>query len=92
MILHELGTNAVKYGALSNDKGIVRLDWASAGASEQRTFKLQWLESGGPAVTPPTRKGFGSNMIERALRGQHGRVEFCYAAEGLTCNIEIALL
>jgi two-component system CheB/CheR fusion protein len=92
MILHELGTNAVKYGALSNDKGIVRLDWASAGASEQRTFKLQWLESGGPAVTPPTRKGFGSNMIERALRGQHGRVEFRYAAEGLTCNIEIALL
>jgi PAS domain S-box-containing protein len=91
MILHELGTNAVKYGALSNDTGHVRLDWAPAVAGEQRWFKLQWLESGGPAVTPPTRKGFGSNMIERALRGQHGRVEFRYAAEGLTCNIEIAL-
>ena len=63
MALHELATNAVKYGALSNDTGRVRIEWqVSAGE-----FSFTWTESGGPEVVFPTRSGFGSRMIERAL-------------------------
>jgi two-component sensor histidine kinase len=62
MALHELATNAVKYGALSNDTGIVDINWEIDGE-----FVLTWTESGGPEVAQPTRSGFGSRMIERAL-------------------------
>jgi PAS domain S-box-containing protein len=63
LALHELATNAVKYGALSNDTGIVTINWTV----EAGMFHLVWTESGGPPVHEPTRRGFGSRMIERAL-------------------------
>lgn len=67
MALHELATNAAKYGALSNDAGTVRVDWAIRPLNGARELKLTWVEDGGPAVREPTRKGFGSRLIQRNL-------------------------
>ncbi|MEP7007875.1 MAG: CheR family methyltransferase, partial [Sphingomonas bacterium] len=66
MILHELATNAVKYGALSIPTGVVAISWRIEGEREQRVL-LDWNESGGPDVTPPTRKGQGMRFIERGM-------------------------
>lgn len=68
MALHELATNGVKYGALSGDSGRVRIEWSIAGD----TFDFLWTETGGPTVSVPTKTGFGSRMIERALEGSVG--------------------
>ncbi len=65
LILHELGTNAVKYGALSNDTGRIEISWALDEAGEVAT--LEWRERGGPRVEAPTRQGFGSSLIRRSL-------------------------
>lgn len=74
MTLHELATNAVKYGAFSNDKGAVDLSWAVNSAASPPTFSMTWRESGGPPVAPPQRTGFGTRMIstmtERALEAE----------------------
>lgn len=91
MALHELGTNAVKYGALSGNGGKVEIQWALDGSDTQPCLAFCWRESGGPSVTPPERRGFGSRMIERALKGQQGSARFDFAHEGLTCLIEVAL-
>ncbi|MHB2169711.1 PAS domain S-box protein [Alsobacter sp. R-9] len=91
MALHELSTNAVKYGALSNDRGRVRLNWTSAGTQPDR-FHLQWIESGGPTVRVPEKRGFGSRLIEHILASDlDGRVEFRFLPEGVTCAIEGAV-
>jgi PAS domain S-box-containing protein len=88
MALHELCTNAMKYGALSVPGGEVRLGWT---VSEGR-LALVWEENGGPAVTPPKRRGFGTRMIERALAGDaSGRATLDFRPEGLICRIEAAL-
>ena len=85
MALHELCTNASKYGALSNESGQVSLGWA---VTESHKVILTWRESGGPPVVPPSDKGFGSRMIERALAADLGAtVTFDYAPAGLTCTI-----
>lgn len=68
LVLHELATNAVKYGALSNDAGRLTVEWVPEGADGRRGI-LRWTETGGPDVPPPVRKGFGSRLIERALGG-----------------------
>ena len=67
MILHELGTNAVKSGAFSNAEGVVSVKWELSAGRDR--LRLQWRESGGPPVQPPRRRGFGSVMIERAMEG-----------------------
>ena len=83
MALHELATNALKYGALSNASGLVHINWDYVAAAEPG-FTLQWLEEGGPEVTPPTRKGFGDTviryMVEEAVQG---KVELEYRTSGL---------
>ena len=66
MALHELATNAAKYGALSNHDGRVNIAWR-AGGGVKPTFEMSWLEDGGPSVTPPTRKGFGHSIIGRLV-------------------------
>ena len=81
MAVHELGTNAVKYGALSNDEGRIAVDWHSA----KDRLVFHWRESGGPAVSQPTHRGFGSNLIQRAMAG----AQFDYAPGGLRCSLEI---
>lgn len=71
LALHELATNAAKYGALSNRDGFVALTWQIDGPANDR-FELCWEEHGGPAVTKPTRRGFGSRMLDRALPAELG--------------------
>ena len=68
MALHELGTNAAKYGALSVASGRVEVAWNTMRRADERWLQLRWQESGGPAVAPPTRRGFGSKLIEEALK------------------------
>lgn len=69
LALHELGTNAIKYGALSNDTGRIRIRWATDGAPDP-TFTLEWVERGGPPVDPPRRKGFGTRLVEAATAAE----------------------
>jgi two-component system CheB/CheR fusion protein len=85
MAVHELGTNAVKYGALSNEEGHIAIDWKGTG--NRMTF--HWKETGGPAVTAPSRRGFGTNLIQRAMAGDQGAASFDYAADGLKGTLEI---
>jgi len=72
MILHEIATNAAKYGALSNDSGTVALDWEVIEEDNGRKLRLIWTEAGGPPVTAPVQRGFGSRLIERSARDQLG--------------------
>jgi len=90
LIFHELATNALKYGALSKPDGRVALDWAYD--AENRALRLTWTESGGPPVATPTRRGFGSRLIERSLRGEmKGAATMDYRPEGLVCVMQVTL-
>jgi PAS domain S-box-containing protein len=91
LAIHELATNAIKYGALSAPTGKVRISWmldGNAGASSQ--LSLNWIEQGGPPATPPSRKGFGHvvivDMIERSL---NGKVAVEFAVEGLKWSVSM---
>jgi two-component sensor histidine kinase len=90
LVLHELATNAAKYGALSVPEGRVAIAWDLAGADNgERRFRMSWRESGGPPVTPPARNGFGhvviSEMVASSLRGD---VTLDYAESGLAWAID----
>ncbi|RZL83598.1 MAG: PAS domain S-box protein [Sphingomonas sp.] len=89
MALHELATNAAKYGALSTANGTVAIGWNLTRQDEARRFSFSWIEEGGPPVTPPTRTGFGSRMIERVM-AQHirGSARIDYRPEGVTFTID----
>ena len=88
MALHELATNALKYGALSADGGLVSVRWS---ATDER-FRLRWEENGGPTVVAPKRKGFGSRMIEQALALElKGDVRIDYLPSGVVCTIDSPL-
>ena len=91
MGLHELATNAAKYGALSNDTGTVHLTWRVGQAEDGRRVKLIWQESGGPTVRPPSRKGFGSLLLEQALKSELGQASLEYRPEGVVCSVELAV-
>jgi PAS domain S-box-containing protein len=88
MAVHELCTNAAKYGALSAESGHVDITWSDADGR----LRWQWRERGGPPVMQPTRTGFGSRMIERALAMQlSGQVTIEYRPTGLVCRIDAPL-
>ena len=72
MIVHEIATNAAKYGALSNDTGTVALDWEVIAENGKPRLRLIWTEAGGPHVVAPVQRGFGSRLIERSARDQLG--------------------
>lgn len=92
MAAHELTTNALKYGALSVPKGKVTVNWRVDGPSDLRNLELEWVETDGPPVTVPTKRGFGSRMIERGLASQlRGTVSLNFATLGLTCTIRAPL-
>jgi PAS domain S-box-containing protein len=87
--LHELATNAAKYGALSVPDGYVQVEWSRA--ADGRVV-LRWTEANGPAVSPPTHQGFGTRVMEKMITGQTGgRIRFDWHAEGLTCEITLPL-
>jgi two-component sensor histidine kinase len=92
LALHELATNAGKYGALSNDAGRVDIRWGT----EDETFTMSWTERGGPPVSPPQRRGFGATVMESMVeRIVNGRAQLDYARSGvawrLTCPAANAL-
>jgi two-component sensor histidine kinase len=92
MILHEIATNAAKYGALSSDGGKITIDWKQLPESSPPKLQMTWVESGGPRVTAPTRKGFGSRLIERGARDQlGGSATADFLPTGVVYTIECAL-
>lgn len=98
LALHELVTNATKYGALSNDAGRVHLTWTIDDGDEDRDgtgekrFRMVWRETGGPVVHPPSRRGFGSVMVERTLRSYvRGETTARYHADGLVFELDAPL-
>ncbi|MBT0668549.1 response regulator [Novosphingobium profundi] len=88
LILHELATNANKYGALSNENGTVALTWTRQG----EWLSLVWKERGGPRVAPPTRRGFGSTLIEGSLASDGARIVADYAPDGVCWQLEVPLV
>jgi two-component sensor histidine kinase len=80
--MHELGTNALKYGAWSNEAGSVDVSWMIEGASDDSLLVLAWDEHEGPPVTAPSGKGFGSKLIRLGLTGTGG-VDVDYSPDGL---------
>jgi PAS domain S-box-containing protein len=89
LVLHELVTNAAKYGALSVAQGAVELSWEVAGDDSDRRALLTWKEQGGPRVSSPDHEGFGSTLIERSLPG--ATVDRRFEPEGLVCTIDLPL-
>ena len=72
LAIHELATNAAKYGALSGNGGEVAIVWSNKRTGDDRGFRFSWTESGGPSVTAPRKKGFGTRLIERVLAAHFG--------------------
>jgi PAS domain S-box-containing protein len=88
LTLHELATNAAKYGALSRGGGVVDLAWSREGGR----LVLTWTEHGGPVVEPPSRHGFGCTLIEQSVsHGLGGTAELTFPPEGVRCRIELPL-
>lgn len=86
VILHELATNAAKYGALSAAKGQVDLKWSH---EADGWLHVRWTETGGPAVQKPKRKGFGGRVTEQLIAQLKGKTRFDWRAEGLVCEITL---
>ncbi len=91
--MHELFTNALKFGALSGERGRVDVGWRIAGSGTLRPrLQLHWRESGGPVVSEPSHRGFGMRMLERGLaRELAGTVKLYFAAGGLDCRVDAPL-
>jgi PAS domain S-box-containing protein len=92
MALHELTTNAAKHGALSAHDGKVDIDWTVRNESGRRTLAIDWVESGGPAVTETPRRGFGARLLEIVLPGQiQARTRIDYPADGVRVHCAVPL-
>ena len=92
MIVHEIATNAAKYGALSNDNGTVTLDWEVIEEADGRKLRMIWTEAGGPHVSAPVQRGFGSRLIERSARDQlGGEATVDFLPRGVVCTVTCAL-
>ncbi|WP_205790211.1 PAS domain-containing protein [Microvirga makkahensis] len=89
MALQELATNAGKYGALSNVTGMIRVTWEVDDLQVPARLHLQWREAGGPIVAPPTRRGFGTRLIERSLaQDLNGEAQILFAVTGVVCTVD----
>lgn len=92
MAIHELGTNAIKYGALSNGAGAVSVEWEIRSEADRPRLRVVWQEAGGPPVALPRRRGFGSRMIEQGLSADlDGEVALVFEPAGLRCIIDAPL-
>lgn len=88
LLIHELTTNAAKYGALSVASGKVSVVWSA----DEQNLEFHWQESGGPTVAPPDRPGFGSRMIERVVAGElNGKLNADYAEAGFACSVVVPI-
>jgi two-component sensor histidine kinase len=90
LLLHELATNALKYGALSAQHGEVNLSWSIDDRGPDPMFRLRWEERGGPAVSEPERRGFGSRLIRAGLSGA-GNADVAFEAQGLVAEFRAPL-
>ena len=84
--LHELATNAAKYGALSVPNGKIQVGWSRVADGP---IVLRWTETDGPAVKPPTRKGFGTRVMESMIQQEMGEFRLDWRVEGLACEISM---
>ena len=92
LALHELCTNAAKYGALSNDTGSVAIEWVVTGGAADARFRLSWQERGGPAVVPPSRKGFGSRLIADSVGADlKGTAQLLFEPAGVVWTLDAPL-
>jgi two-component sensor histidine kinase len=91
LIVHELATNAVKYGALSSPGGRIRIDGSIEDVDGKGQLRFVWRESGGPPVTPPARKGFGTAILDQLAKSFGQKVEAVYRPEGLTYELVVSL-
>jgi two-component sensor histidine kinase len=88
LIVHELATNAIKYGALSNDHGRVQVSWRESDEdSSPRTVEIVWCERGGPAPQAPSRQGFGSDLITRMSASMNGQGGYEFGPDGVVCRL-----
>lgn len=88
LLLHELGTNATKYGSLSVPDGMVEIKWTT----EANRVHLEWREFNGPPVTAPVRTGFGSRLLKTAFPAEYGSASVAFMPDGVRCAINFALL
>jgi two-component sensor histidine kinase len=92
LLFHELATNAVKHGALSVPTGRIDVGWEVSDGGGQRRLRLHWVESGGPHVAKPSRRGLGSRLIERDLAHElSGEVRLEFDTSGVRCTIDVPL-
>jgi PAS domain S-box-containing protein len=92
LALHELSTNAAKYGALSNDSGTVAIDWSVTGGAADSRFRLSWTERGGPPVSPPQQRGFGSRLIADSVGADlKGETKLSFDPDGVTWILDAPL-
>jgi two-component sensor histidine kinase len=93
MVFHELTTNAVRYGALSVPEGYVEIRWNVDEVEGARKLHLEWREVGGPSVSEPHHRGFGSTLLQRVLPMQcNAEVEVEYASQGLRFRMDAPLI
>jgi two-component sensor histidine kinase len=92
LIVHELATNAVKHGALSRDEGRITIGWEVDQGADETTLHFKWQERGGPLVLPPTRKSFGTILLERAVPTSGKPPRLGYGPEGFTYENSVKLV
>jgi two-component sensor histidine kinase len=88
LLLHELSTNATKYGALSAPDGKVEIKWRAEGDG----VRLEWREMKGPPVVTPTRSGFGSRLLRTAFPPEYGKASLVFDPAGVQCTVHLALV
>ena len=88
MVLHELATNAAKYGALSVKNGKVEIEWQRSDEPDTARIRLRWRELGGPPPATPERKGFGTRLIRQSLSEIGGTASISYTPDGLVCDLD----
>jgi two-component sensor histidine kinase len=91
LVLHELGTNARKYGALCVPEGRLSIRWEIENSTGEVRLQLDWTERGGPPVRAPENPGFGTSLIRMSLRGVGGKTDLHFDPEGVRCRLEVPL-
>ena len=92
MTLHELATNAAKYGALSTESGAIEVSWRPEATAAGGQLVLLWQESGGPPVAPPARRSFGTELIEGGIAYElAGKVRLEFPPQGVRCELRFPL-
>jgi two-component sensor histidine kinase len=88
LMVHELATNASKYGALSTPGGELIVEWKTEPINGGNEVELHWTERRGPPVAQPSRKGFGMHLLELSAEQMHGSIDLDFRGEGLVCTIK----